>query len=435
MGVIVHEDWDLSAKGIKDAERHREKIDDVIRKNIKDVIAEEAIITKKQGQKIRIPVRGLKDYKFIYGSTGASGGVGQGNAKAGDLIARRSKRGKKGDNKPGNQPGEEYMETEVSIDYLIELMFADLGLPWIKDKERAEQLVPKGWKFETISKVGIRPRVHKHRTLKETMKRMAMYAAEIMSDTECDEGDAYRALVMAEGDLNKAIDIAKRKAIDASIDPFSIFIEDDDLRFKQIEEDFEIHSNAVVLAMMDTSGSMTKEKKYLARAMLFWLVEFLKKTYNNVRIRFIVHTTEAKLVDEEHFFKRGEDGGTYCHTAIDLANELIENEYPVSEWNVYCVYISDGEDFSADETVKSVKQMLEKQINMLGYCEIRLNGEHYSSSNLLDAFLKEKSFSFKTNTENGTNFYRDDEKHFLMSVMKSKKDVYPCLRHLLFEKK
>ena len=61
MSIVVHDDWDLSEKGKKDAERHHEKIDDAIRKNVKDVIAEESIITKNRGRKVIIPVNGLKD--------------------------------------------------------------------------------------------------------------------------------------------------------------------------------------------------------------------------------------------------------------------------------------------------------------------------------------------------------------------------------------
>src|SRR6185369_472610 len=56
-------------------------------------------------------------------------------------------------------------------------------------------------------------------------------------------------------------------------------------------------SNAVILAMMDVSGSMSTTKKYLARSFFFWMVEFLKHKYRNVEIRFIAHTSEAKLVD------------------------------------------------------------------------------------------------------------------------------------------
>jgi hypothetical protein len=435
MAIISHENWDLSSKGRKDAARHREKIEDTIRKNIKDIIAEESIITQKHGKTVRVPVKGLRDYRFVYGSTGTSGGVGQGKGKAGDIIGRRPKKGKNGE-KAGNVRGEDYMETEVDIDYLINIMFEDLGLPYIEEKTKAELLVPSGWKFETISKVGIHPRIHKRRTIKESIKRMAIYAAEIMEATSCDEETAYKALATAYGDLVIAIELVKNNKVNPDADVQSLFIEDEDLRFKQMDQEFEIHSNAVVVAMMDTSGSMTPEKKYLARSMLFWMVEFLKKSYNHVQIRFIAHHTMASLVDEETFFKKGESGGTYCHTAFDLAKELVEREYPLDQWNVYVVYVSDGEDFDPDATMQSTKALLEKKINMLGYCEIHISSQgyfHAPHGNLMEKYTN--TFNFKIETEAGTNFYKDDEKHFLACIIKGKEHIYPALKHMLFEKK
>ena len=424
--IVDHHDWELSERGRKDAQRHREKIDDAIRSGIKDVIAEESIITSKKGKKVRVPVKGLKDYRFVHGNNdGNSGGIGQGEGDEGDIIDSRPR---DGDNKPGDQPGEYYLETEVDIDYLIKIMFEDLGLPWIEEKAKANQLVPKGWKFETITKKGIIPRLHKKKTMMEAIKRNVILMAEIMNETECSEDDANKALMQSCGDLNEAILIIQENRLTQEETGFHI--EDDDLRFKQIDRDVEIHSNAVVIAMMDTSGSMTRDKKYLARSMLFWMKEFLQKVYDNVQIRFIQHTTDASIVDEETFFHRGESGGTMCHTAFDLANNLIDGEYPTNEWNVYCMYISDGEDFDAIKTIKSIKSMLKKDINMLGYSEIILESM-YGGGSLLKEILN--NWKFNRNDMENTTFLRNDEDHFLISVIKDKSHIWPSLRHFLFQ--
>ena len=435
MSIVIHDDWDLSGKGKKDAERHREKIDDAIRKNVKDVISEESIITRKRGKKIRIPVRGMKDYRFIYGSNdGNAGGVGQGEGDAGDIIDSQPKPGSgEGADKAGKQPGIDYMETEVDIDYLIEIMFKDLGLPWIEEKTKKQQLIPKGWKFDTISKKGIQPRLHKKRTLLEAVKRMVMFEAEIMNETSCDEKTAKRALIQSIGDINEAIELVQTGKVDESIEP-TIQIEDDDLRYKQIEPDVEVQSQAVVICMMDVSGSMTTDKKYLARSMLFWLAEFLKKMYDNVQIKFIVHTTEAKVVDEDTFFHKGESGGTACHTAFDKANYIIETEFPVAEWNVYCVYISDGEDWDENKTVRSMDEMLKKNINMLSYIEISINSGPWGWSDQTLMKAIQNKWQFSVTEEAGTKFYRNDKHRFLLSVIKGRDHVYPALKHMLFEK-
>ena len=196
----------------------------------------------------------------------------------------------------------------------------------------------------------------------------------------------------------------------------------------------EVQSQAVVICMMDVSGSMTTDKKYLARSMLFWLTEFLKKCYDNVQIKFITHTTEAQVVDEDTFFHKGESGGTACWTAFEKANYIIETEFPINEWNVYCVYISDGEDWDPNKTVRYMDEMLKKQVNMLSYVEIKIDSGPWGWSD--ESLMKEihKKWKFKETHEAGTKFYRNDEHRFLLSVIKGRDHVYPALKHMLFER-
>jgi len=448
MSIVNHPDWDLSERGKKDAERHRKKIDDAIRDNVKDVIAEESIITNRKGKKVKVPVKGLKDYKFIHGGPKKQGsgdgegdgegeGAGQGKGKPGDIIGRKPKEGQgpgQGQ-KPGNDPGEDYIETEVDIDYLVEIMFEDLGLPWIEEKQKASQLVPTGWKFETITKKGILPRIHKNRTMIEAIKQNQLHAKEIEEETGCEHEDALKALVQGAGDINSAIEIIQKGNLDTNIEPY-VIIEDANLRYKQIEEDYTLHSNAVVIAMMDVSGSMDNDKKYLCRSLLFWLVEFLKRAYDFVDIKFITHTTEAKLVDEETFFHKGESGGTYCWSAIDKAIYLVDTEYPPNEWNVYCIYVSDGEDWEAAKSVAYVEELLKRNIAMFSYNEVKPNSPYAAAwAGTASTLLKEmrEKWKFVSNFSDGAEFYKNEDLHFLLSVLKDKKHIYPCLKHILFK--
>jgi uncharacterized sporulation protein YeaH/YhbH (DUF444 family) len=209
--------------------------------------------------------------------------------------------------------------------------------------------------------------------------------------------------------------------------------EDDDMRYKTIEPDIEIQSRAVIICMMDVSGSMDTNKKYLARSMLFWSTEFLKQMYDNVEIRFITHTTEAQLVDEDTFFNKGESGGTRCASAFELANHMIDTEYPVDRWNVYCVYISDGEDFSPKDTISQMGIMLDKDVNMLSYVEIKIDTGWGTYAVLMDAIRKE--WKFTETSMSGTKFYKNEEKRFLLSIIKNRDHVFPALKHMLFERK
>lgn len=430
MAIVYHEDWTIQ-KGVKDAKRHQEKIDEAIRKNVRNVIGEESIITNEGKTKVRVPVRGLKDYRFIYGSPKV-GGVGQGEGGPGDILGQRPV----GQGKGGGD-GEGYMEAEVDVDYLLDVMFEDLGLPWLDPKKKNSIEIPKGWKFESISKKGVHSRIHKKRTMIEAIKRNVILTSAIVNETKCSQEDAEKALIQAKGDINEAILIIKEERLDDN-SVGHIIIDDDSIRYKQIEEDTEICSKAVVIAMMDVSGSMTPDKKYLCRSLLFWLVQFLKKQYEQVEIRFIQHTESAIEVDEDTFFKHSTTGGTLAHTAFDKANYMIDTEYPLDEWNIYCVYCSDGEDWEPKMTIDSMKIMLSKKINMMSYIEIKpfhdLFDEaiqyQYGYSTLLPECQREWDFK-ETDLGGEGKFWINKELHFLLSVVKDKSHIWPCLKHML----
>lgn len=434
--IVYHDTWDTQ-KGIQDAKRHQEKIDEAIRKNVRDVIGTESIITQEGKRKVRVPVKGLKDYRFVHGNPGGSGGgIGQGDGKAGDVIGRRQKQGQGGrGSKDGGGQGD--MEAEVDIDYLLDVMMEDLGLPWLDPKKKNSIEIPKGWKFESITKKGSFSRIHKKRTMREAAKRNIMFIQEVMNETGCSYEDAAKGLQQARGDIVEAIRIIKDGELNGN-EATGFLIHDDDLRFKQIEEEKEICSKAVVFALMDVSGSMTPDKKYLVKSLLFWMINFLRKQYEAVEIRFIQHTERAMEVDEETFFYGGETGGTIAKTAFDKANYIIDTEYPVDEWNIYTVYCSDGEDWNPKDAVSSMEDMIMKKINMLSYVEIKPNQDMFDSdiqysygySTLLPECLKKWNFQ-ESNINKDGKFWINNDLKFLLSVIKDKSHIWPCLQHML----
>lgn len=109
-------------------------------------------------------------------------------------------------------------------------------------------------------------------------------------------------------DKKRTLIAAIRRNALAGYSDMELGISDDDLRFKTWEEIIKPHSNAVIIAMMDTSGSMGVFEKYIARSFFFWMVRFLRTKYEKVDIAFIAHHTDAKEVPEEVFFSKGESG-------------------------------------------------------------------------------------------------------------------------------
>ncbi len=428
--AILQPDYDSTPRGRTDAARHREKIRDAIRANLPEIIGEEAIITREGQRVVRVPVRGLKSYHFIH-SDGVEGGFGSGEGKKGSIIAQRSKEGRPG--QAGDQPGIDYLETEIELEALIEMMLQDLGLPNLREKQARETPVPRGWKYESIQKSGIRPRLDKRRSLKEAIKWTEVLVGELMRASGRPEEECREALEQARGSLPKALQLLEQAAggplpAAAEARPRKLFLDSSDLRFRTIERDVETYSNAVVLAMMDVSGSMGSQQKYLARSFFFWMVSFLRTLYRHVQIRFIAHTTEAKLVEEEEFFHKGESGGTYCYSAYELASRLVASEYPTDRWNVYAFHFSDGEDWAADRTVQAVRALLDQGIAALGYGEIQ---SEYSSSALLDSLRN--GLDLELRRLEGFTYYegRQGDTPLLGLVIRTKEDLYPALRAFL----
>ena len=441
MTIVYHENWPIK-KGEHDAKRHQKKIDDAIRKGAKDVIGNETIITGEGKKKVRVPVKGLKDYRFVHGNTsGVSGGMGQGEGQPGDVIGRKPGKGMPG-NGAGQGEGGGDMEAEVDIDYLLDIMFEDLGLPYLDPKKKNSIEIPKGWKYTGISKHGADARIHQKRTMKEALQRHFLYIMEVINDSKLlkiykrdDDGideaqeKAEKALQQSKGDIEEAITIINEDRLDEN-QPTGAMIEDEDLRFKQIEEDVEICSKAVIFALMDVSGSMTPDKKYLMRSLLFWIVSWLKKQYEFVDIRFIQHTTEAKEVDENTFFNKAESGGTQSSSAFQKMNYIIDTEYPLDEWNIYGIYCSDGEDWNPKESLDEIEVILSKHINMLSYVEVKPDSYDYGYSTLLPEIQKKWSFQESSLSKNG-KYWINNDLRFLLSVIKDKSHIWPCIQHIL----
>lgn len=423
-------------KGRRDARRHREKQKEAVKKEIKKIISESSIITRKKGKKVKIPIREIVIPDFKPGSRKGNGedyraGVGQGGGKKGDVIGKRSGAGKE-PGKPGDIPGEDYIESEVDIEEIIEMMLEDLGLPNLHEKESAAKLEAiTGFKISGIRKTGPDILLDKRQTSKQGIGRFYAYLETLKEETGESELTCYTALKEADGNLGEAFHLLD-KGIEArysEADPFPI-LDRDDLRYMKIQEERDYQSNAVIFAMMDVSASMTTDKKYLARSMLFWISEFLKQIYEHVEIRFIVHHARARLVDEDSFFKTGESGGTRCAEAYKLARSLIESHYPTRSWNVYLFHFSDGEDWDSDETVSEAKKLIEDvKVNMLGYGEIRLDGRPFSSG-LKRAF--EKGLKVESTENNDMSIITGQKSHpFLGIVIKDKDHILPAVKEFL----
>ena len=263
-------------------------------------------------------------------------------------------------------PGQDYYEAEVSLMEIEEALFSQLELPNLQRKE-LDQNVVQHIEFNDIRRTGLMGNIDKKRTMLAAFKRNAM-----------------------------------------SGKPGFYPIYREDLKFKTWNEVVKPESKAVVLAMMDTSGSMGMWEKYMARSFFFWMTRFLRTKYETVNIAFIAHHTEAKVVSEDEFFTKGESGGTICSSAYRKALELIETKYSPSRYNIYPFHFSDGDNLTSDNArcVKLVQELM-KVSNMFGYGEVNQYNRH---STLMSAYRNIK-----------------DEK-FRYYILKQKSDVFHAMK-------
>src|SRR2546428_3294001 len=321
--------WELRRRGLKDSLRQDQRQKEPIRKNVRELIAEEAIITSDGTKRVKIPLRYLDQYRFKYGQPPQ--GVGQGEGQPGNVLGQRGKDGNgPGDGQPGDQPGEHMYEVEVPLAELAQMMLEDLALPWSEAKPE-RQLTTTSHRYTDVRRSGSLANLDKRRTLLENIKRHAVRGA-----------------------------------------PAVGHFHDADLRYK-VWDTYEQHqASAAVYMLMDLSGSMTTSKKYIAKSFFFWMVRFLQLKYQKVEMVFIAHDTEAQVVPEEDFFALSQGGGTRCSSAYQLALEHLRQQHPASRWNIYLFHFSDGDNLPHDNAVcKALVQDLLGHCNMVGYGEIQ----------------------------------------------------------------
>ena len=162
-----------SDRSAGDRLRHRQKVRESIRENIADIIAEESIIGKNKDRVIKVPLRGIKEYRFVFGENAPGAGTGDGNAQEGQVIGKAGQQpGQGNEGQGGDKPGVDYYETDVTLEELIDIMFEDLELPNLERKALREVMSDKSSKRKGYRQVGIRVRLDKRRSAKQRVMRM-----------------------------------------------------------------------------------------------------------------------------------------------------------------------------------------------------------------------------------------------------------------------
>jgi uncharacterized sporulation protein YeaH/YhbH (DUF444 family) len=324
----------------KDHQRFRRIVKGKIREDLRKFLTRSELLGREGKKYISIPVRGIEIPHFRYGDNNDAG-VGKGEGKVGDSIGDES-----GTGPGGLGEGQHILEVDVSLDELADILGEELKLPRIQPKGK-HRITTERDRYSGMRQSGPESLRHFKRTFRRALRR------QIMSGLY--NPDAPR-----------------------------IIFERRDKVYRSWKTVLNPQSNAVIIYMMDVSGSMGDEQKELVRLEAFWIDAWLRRNYQGIESRYIVHDVRAGEVDRETFFRIREDGGTRISSAFRLARELIETHYAPSEWNVYLFHFSDGDNSSESDSRECcaiMKEHLLPILNLFGYCQV---ASAYGSGNFIN---------------------------------------------------
>jgi len=338
----------MAQKIDQDLSRFKKIVRGKIKKELGKFVSSGELIGKQGKKLVSIPIPRIEIPRFKF-TDKQQGGVGQGEGDVGDPVGQGE--GEGGEGKAGDAPGQHVLEVDVSLDEMVELLGEELELPNIKPKDNAKYEQIKNV-YRGIRNTGPNSLRHTKRTYKQALKRQ-----------------------LFTGEYNHKNPI---------IVPYK-----DDTRYRSFKQEKMPNHQAVIIYMMDVSGSMGNEQKEIVRLESFWIDAWLRNQYKDIETRYIVHDAVAREVDQNTFYHTRESGGTIISSAYKLCQKIIDADYDPMSWNIYPFHFSDGDNWSANDTqecLKLLENFFIKVCNSFGYGQVE--SEFGSGQFLKD--LKEK---------------------------------------------
>ncbi|NUZ04344.1 YeaH/YhbH family protein [Schlegelella sp. ID0723] len=341
-------------KSIGNRERFLRRYQDQLRDAVRRAVDNRGIRDMERGEDITIPKRDISEPVFGHGAGGAREMVHPGNQEyvRGDRIERPKGGGGRGSGQgQGGQAaeGEDDFVFHLTKEEFMQIFFDDLALPRMIRTQLVETPEYKSHRAG-YSNAGTPSNLSVLRSMRGAIgRRVAIGAgsraelAELEAQLEAwgdDRGDAAREFERKVIETRVAELRARLKRI-PYLDPI-------DLRYRNRVRLPVPTAKAVMFCLMDVSGSMDEARKELAKRFFILLYLFLTRHYEKIDLVFIRHHTQAQEVDEESFFRARETGGTVVSSALVLMDEIIEQRYSSSDWNIYAAQASDGDNWHHD---------------------------------------------------------------------------------------
>jgi sporulation protein YhbH len=324
----------------RDHQRFRKLVRGKVKSNLSKYISRGEMIGQKGKDLVSIPLPQIEIPQFRFGTKG-SGGAGQGEGDIGTPLGPPQPGEGHG---AGSEPSGHILEVELTLEELAAILGEELALPRIEPRGK-KNIVTTRDRYTGIRQAGPESLRHFKRTFKSALKRQI--ASQIY--------DPERPIVV----------------------PIR-----EDKKYRSWKEIHKPESVAVIIYMMDVSGSMTDEQKEIVRIEAFWIDTWIKAHYKGIETAYIIHDAAAQQVDEHTFYHTRESGGTKISSAYELADKLIEKRYPPDQWNIYAFHFSDGDNWGDDNQrcLELLQEKLLPKLNLFGYGQVESrygSGEFY----------------------------------------------------------
>ncbi len=356
MTLIIDRRLDAKNKSVVNRQRFLRRFRKQLKRAVTDAASDRSITEIDRGEQVSIPARDLGEPVFGIGQGGKRESVHPGNHDFvdGDRLPRPEGGGAGGSGGGASKDGsgEDDFVFQLSREEFLDLMFEDLALPHLVKKQLTRlpeyKTVRAGYTVH-----GTPANLNIVRSMRGSLaRRIALTASSRRKLRERQsERDALTESAEEEGcdpepgkivQLDEKI-VQLRKRIASTP-----FLDTIDLRYNHRVKEPQPSTQAVMFCLMDVSGSMTQERKDLAKRFFILLYLFLQRNYERIEVVFIRHHTIAMEVDEEEFFHSRETGGTVVSSALNLTRDIIHERYPSNAWNIYTAQASDGDNWPDD---------------------------------------------------------------------------------------
>ncbi len=363
VNYIVDRRLNSRNKSTVNRQRFLRRYKEQIKKAVDEAVTKRSITDLERGEQITIPSRDVSEPVFGHGRGGVRDAIHPGNREfiPGDTIKRPKSGGGGAGGGDASDSGEgmDDFVFQITQEEFLDFMFNDLELPNLVKKQLAGT---DAFKFVRagFTDVGIPAKLNIIRTMRAAharrvalsgksrrcLKQLECQYQEMLADPEQDAEEMDKILLEIEALTKKVRSVP--------------FLDDFDLKFNLHVQEPLPSSKAVMFCVMDVSGSMDQATKEMAKRFFILLYLFLRRNYEKTELVFIRHHTSAKEVDEEEFFYSRETGGTIVSSALKLTKEIIDDRYPIADWNIYVAQASDGDNWNDDSPL--CKQILVNQL-------------------------------------------------------------------------